>query len=48
MTHVPASIVLGRTSVLEGLLHSAWMLAFGLLVFAGWRASFRRYESAMG
>lgn len=48
MTHAPASMVLGRTSLAGGLFHTAWMLAFGLLVFAGWNSSFRRYESAMG
>lgn len=48
MTHAPAAIVLGRTSLLEALLHSAWLLLFGVLVFAAWNRSFSRYESAMG
>lgn len=47
MTYVPASLVLGRMTPLEGLVHSAWMLGFGLLTFRAWRLGFRRYESAM-
>jgi ABC-2 type transport system permease protein len=48
MTHAPAAIMLGRTSVLEAALHASWLVLFGLLVFAGWKRSFSRYESAMG
>lgn len=47
MTHAPASIALGRTGPLGALLHVAWLLAFGLAVFAAWNRSLRRYESAM-
>jgi ABC-2 type transport system permease protein len=47
MTYVPASLVLGKMSPLMGLVHSAWMLAFGLATFRAWRWSFRRHESAM-
>ena len=48
MTHVPASMVLGRYGVGGALLHSGWMVLFGLGVFRWWRGSFRKYESAMG
>jgi ABC-2 type transport system permease protein len=48
LTQVPASIVLGRYSLLEGALASLWLFALGLLVFAVWNRSFRRYESALG
>ncbi|MFN7975387.1 MAG: ABC-2 family transporter protein [Acidobacteriota bacterium] len=48
MVQVPASLVLGRWSVLEGVAMSAFMVAAGFAVFALWKASFRRYESAMG
>jgi ABC-2 type transport system permease protein len=47
MTYVPASVLLGRMSPLMGLVHAAWMIAFGLMTFRAWRWSFRRYESAM-
>jgi ABC-type uncharacterized transport system permease subunit len=47
MTYVPASLVLGRMSLLAALGHAAWMLGFGWLTFRAWRWSFRRYESAM-
>jgi ABC-2 type transport system permease protein len=47
MTYVPAALVLGRVGPLAGLLHTAWMVAFGLAVFAWWRRGFARYESAM-
>lgn len=48
VNYVPASILLGRLSMLESLGFTAFMLAFGLLTFRAWRWSFRRYESAMG
>ena len=48
MAHVPASLVLGKWSVAEGLLASAWAILMGAVVFRAWRWSFRRYESAMG
>jgi ABC-2 type transport system permease protein len=48
MSYIPASIVLGRVSVLGGLAYSAFYLAFGLVVLRAWRRGFRRYESAMG
>lgn len=48
LTQVPASIVLGRYSLLEGLLASLWLAALGCAVFAVWNRSFRRYESALG
>jgi ABC-2 type transport system permease protein len=44
---IPASLVLGRIGVLAGLAHSAWIAAFGWIVFRLWRAGFRRYESAL-
>ena len=47
LSHVPASMALGRYDVLDGLLHAAWMAGFGLLAFALWNRGFRRYESAM-
>ena len=47
MTHVPASMVLGRYDVLDGLLHTAWIAGFGLFAFALWTRGFRKYESAM-
>jgi len=45
---LPAALALHRISVLEGLAHTAWLALFGLVVFRLWRASFRRYESALG
>lgn len=47
VSYVPASIVLGKMPLWMGLIHSGWMLAFGLATFRAWRWSFRRYESAM-
>lgn len=47
MTHVPASMVLGKYDVLDGLLHTAWIAGFGLVAFALWTKGFRKYESAM-
>lgn len=48
MTHAPASVALGRTPPAMALVHGVWMLALGVLVFAAWTRSLRRYESAMG
>lgn len=48
LAYLPAAMVLGRVSLGASVLHSAWMLGFGLATFRFWRASFRRYESAMG
>ena len=48
LSTLPAALVLGRISPFEGLLHSAWIFALGLGVFAWWRRSFRHYASALG
>jgi ABC-type uncharacterized transport system permease subunit len=48
LSQLPAAIVLGRYSVLEGAAASGWLVVLGLLVFAGWNRSLHRYESAMG
>jgi ABC-type uncharacterized transport system permease subunit len=48
LTQLPAAIVLGRYSLLEGAAASAWLAVLGLIVFAAWNRSLRRYESAMG
>jgi len=48
LSQVPAAIVLGRYHLLEAAGAAAWLVALGLLVFAGWNRSFRRYESALG
>ena len=48
LSYVPASIVLGRMGWLETAGSVAWLIAFGLAVFAAWTRGFRRYESAMG
>jgi ABC-type uncharacterized transport system permease subunit len=48
LTQIPASMVLGRYSLVQGALASLWLAALGLLVFAAWNRSFRRYESALG
>lgn len=47
LSHMPAAMVLGRYTPLEGLWCTLWMAALGLLVFRWWRRSFRRYESAL-
>ncbi|MCC6406655.1 MAG: ABC-2 family transporter protein [Planctomycetes bacterium] len=47
LTHFPAAMVLGRIGPLEAAAHSAWLVLLGLGVFRAWRASFRRYESAL-
>jgi ABC-2 type transport system permease protein len=48
LTHVPASIMLGRYGVLEALLTVAWLIAFGVGVAFTWNRAFRHYQSAMG
>jgi ABC-2 type transport system permease protein len=48
LTHVPASIVLGRYTWLDALLTTAWLVAFGIGVAWAWHRSFRSYQSAMG
>jgi ABC-2 type transport system permease protein len=48
LSSIPAALALGRIGVTEGLLHTAWLFALGLGVFRWWRASFRRYQSALG
>ena len=48
LTQVPASMVLGRYSLLESLFATVWFVVLGLLVFAAWDRSFQRYESARG
>lgn len=45
---IPAAMALGRMGLLEAVAHTAWLLALGLAVFRLWRASFRRYNSALG
>jgi ABC-2 type transport system permease protein len=48
LSQVPAAIVLGRYDLLQAGIASAWLVVLGLLVFAAWNRSFRRYESALG
>lgn len=48
LTQVPASIALGRVDPARALLDAGWLLLLGVLVFAAWNRSLRRYESAMG
>jgi ABC-2 type transport system permease protein len=48
LTHVPASIMLGRYGWLEALLTVAWLIALGVAVAWSWNRAFRRYQSAMG
>jgi ABC-2 type transport system permease protein len=48
LTQIPASIVLGRIGALQAMIAGAWLFVLGLLVFAAWNRSLRRYESAMG
>lgn len=48
LTHVPASILLGRYGWLESFGLVAWLIALGVGVAFGWTRAFRRYESAMG
>lgn len=47
MAQVPASLVLGKTSMLHGLFYGAFLVAFGSATFRLWTWSLRRYESAM-
>lgn len=46
--YIPACLVLGRISLLEGLAYTLFYLLMGKLTLDFWRYSFRRYESAMG
>jgi ABC-2 type transport system permease protein len=48
LSSLPAALVLGRMTPLEGLLHTSWLVLLGLAIFRWWRASFRRYQSALG
>ena len=48
MAHMPAAIAIGKVGPGFGVLYLGWLFLVGLAVFAVWRASFRRYESAMG
>lgn len=48
LSYLPASIVLGRMGWAAALGSTAWLIAFGVLVFGAWKRGFRRYESAMG
>jgi len=48
LTHVPASILLGRYGWLEAVAAAAWSIAFGVAVAWGWSRAFRGYQSAMG
>jgi ABC-type uncharacterized transport system permease subunit len=48
LSTLPAAMVLGRIGPLAALGHTAWLVALGLAVFRLWRASFRKYESALG
>ena len=45
---LPASLMLGRIGFLAGLLHTAWIVVLGRVVFWLWNRGFRKYESAMG
>ena len=47
MSYLPACMVLGRMTVVEAVGHTTWVVLLGLVVHRAWRASFRRYESAM-
>jgi ABC-type uncharacterized transport system permease subunit len=47
LAHVPATIVLGRVSDLSAIGQSVWLILLGLAVFALFRRSFKRYESAL-
>lgn len=47
LAHVPASIVLGRVSIVGAIGQIAWLVLLGLAVFRIWNRSFHRYESAM-
>jgi ABC-type uncharacterized transport system permease subunit len=44
---VPAQLIVGRASVLEGLGYSAFLALFGWATFRAWNRSFRHYESAL-
>lgn len=48
LASVPAQLVLGRYTLLEGVLACSWLIALGVFVFNFWSRGFRRYESALG
>ena len=48
LSHAPASLVLGRAGVVDGLVYTLWLGLGGALCFRFWNRSFRRYESALG
>jgi ABC-2 type transport system permease protein len=48
LTHVPASIMLGRYGWQESLFAVAWIMALGAAVAFAWTRAFRSYQSAMG
>jgi ABC-2 type transport system permease protein len=48
LTQIPASMVLGRVSLGQAAMECGWLVVLGLVVFAVWNRSLRRYESAMG
>lgn len=48
LSTLPAALVLGRITPLEGALHTLWIFVLGLGIFAWWKRSFRRYTSALG
>jgi len=47
LAYAPACLVLGRVSPLMFLAYTGWLAAMGAFVAWAWRASFRRYESAL-
>jgi ABC-2 type transport system permease protein len=48
LTTVPAGMLLGHFGLLEAVATVAWLVVFGLAIFAAWGRAFRNYESAMG
>ena len=48
LSWLPAAMLLGRIAPATALAHSAWIVVLGLGFCRAWRASFRRYESALG
>lgn len=47
VAQIPASMVLGRVGAGRALVFTLWMALSGWMVLWFWKASFRRYESAM-
>ena len=47
-SYVPAALLLGKMSLLDGLLSTACLGLFSVLVVRAWNRSFQRYESALG